>query len=98
MMSQSVCRNIRIHGHVQGVGYRWALCAEATRLVLTGWVRNRRDGSVEALVVGDSDAVDTLLVWAQRGPPMARVDNVTVSEGNAGELSGRPDFQQIATF
>ncbi|MBL8397292.1 MAG: acylphosphatase [Candidatus Accumulibacter sp.] len=97
-MSQRVCRSLHIHGRVQGVGYRWALCAEATRLGLTGWVRNRRDGTVEALVNGDLEAVDKLLAWAQHGPPMARVDRVTASEGNAGELSGRQGFQQIATF
>jgi acylphosphatase len=71
-MGDEVCRNLRIHGRVQGVGYRWSLVVEATRLGLRGWVRNRRDGSVEALVSGSLEAVDALLVWAHRGP--SRVD------------------------
>jgi acylphosphatase len=96
-MGDEVCRNLRIHGRVQGVGYRWSLVAEATRLGLSGWVRNRRDGSVEALVSGSFEAVDALLVWAHRGPSMARVDRVLCNEGNAGELGSRPGFVQIAT-
>jgi acylphosphatase len=70
-MSQTICRNLRISGRVQGVGYRWSLCAEAERLGLSGWVRNRRDGSVEALVSGPVEALDALLLWAQHGPSMA---------------------------
>ena len=96
-MSESICRNLRINGRVQGVGYRWSLCVEATRLGLTGWVRNRRDGSVEALVHGPLEAVEALLVWAHRGPSMARVDSVLGNEGNAGELGAESGFRQIAT-
>ncbi len=96
-MSEAVCRNLRIHGRVQGVGYRWSLSAEAERLGLTGWVRNRRDGSVEALVSGPTEAIDALVVWARRGPSMARVDSVACNEGNAGELGRRSGFVQIAT-
>lgn len=96
-MSAAICRHLRIHGRVQGVGYRWSLCSEAQRLGLSGWVRNRRDGTVEALVRGPAEAVDALLVWAQRGPSMARVDRVVCQEGNAGELGTRPGFEQIAT-
>ena len=96
-MNQVACRRLCIQGRVQGVGYRWSLCEQANRLDLSGWVRNRRDGSVEALVIGSSAAIDDLLAWAQRGPPMARVDKVTVSEGNAGELASGEGFRQIAT-
>ena len=96
-MGETVCRNLRIHGRVQGVGYRWSLAAEAAKLGLAGWVRNRRDGSVEALVSGSLEAVHALLVWAHRGPSMARVDRVLCNEGNAGELGSRPGFVQIAT-
>ncbi|MEF8730785.1 MAG: acylphosphatase [Candidatus Accumulibacter meliphilus] len=96
-MGDEVCRNLRIHGRVQGVGYRWSLVVEATRLGLRGWVRNRRDGSVEALVSGSLEAVDALLVWAHRGPSMARVDRVLCNEGNAGELGSHSGFVQIAT-
>lgn len=69
--------HLRIVGMVQGVGYRYALQDEASRLGLTGWVRNRRDGSVEAVVQGSQEAVDALAAWARRGPPAARVSNVT---------------------
>lgn len=97
-MNQLVCRKLSIQGRVQGVGYRWSLCEQANRLGLSGWVRNRRDGSVEALLIGDSAAIDELLFWAQRGPPMASVDKVAVSEGSASELAGGEGFRQIATF
>jgi acylphosphatase len=69
---------LTITGRVQGVGYRdWTMTA-ARRLGLTGWVRNRMDGSVEALVVGEDQAVGTMIDACRRGPPAARVDNVDV--------------------
>lgn len=96
-MSEAICRNLRVRGRVQGVGYRWSLCAEAQRLGLSGWVRNRSDGSVEALVGGPAEAVDALILWARRGPPMARVDSIVSNEGNGAELAARTGFAQIAT-
>jgi acylphosphatase len=68
--------HLRISGRVQGVGFREAMCAEAERLGVAGWVRNRADGSVEALVQGTDAAVDAFLAWAGRGPPAARVERV----------------------
>ena len=73
----SVTRRIVIQGRVQGVGFRWSLTEKAGELGLDGWVRNRSDGSVEALVSGPAEAVDALTAWAHRGPPHARVDRVT---------------------
>ncbi len=73
----SVTRRIVIEGRVQGVGFRWSLTEKAGELGLDGWVRNRSDGSVEALVSGPAEAVDALTAWAHRGPPHARVDRVT---------------------
>ncbi len=96
-MSDAICRNLRIRGRVQGVGYRWSLCAEAQRLGLAGWVRNRRDGSVEALVAGPPAAVDALTLWAWRGPSMARVDGVVSNPGNAAEVDAGGGFAQRAT-
>jgi acylphosphatase len=71
--------HLRIDGRVQGVGYRYALQHEAVRLGITGWVRNRADGSVEALAQGPQQALDTLTAWARRGPPAARVSEVTAT-------------------
>ena len=69
---------LTISGRVQGVGYRdWAKTM-GRRLGLTGWVRNRADGSVEALVVGDDTAVGKMIEACRRGPPSARVDAVDV--------------------
>ena len=72
-----VTRQIRVSGRVQGVGYRDALRAEAERLGVHGWVRNRADGSVEALVQGSAEAVDEIISWARRGPRAARVAGLT---------------------
>ena len=73
-----ITRRLRIKGRVQGVGFRDALCGEAQERALTGWVRNRTDGSVEALIQGSADRVAELVAWARRGPPASRVDDVRV--------------------
>jgi acylphosphatase len=80
-----VTRHLRITGRVQGVGYRWNMAQQAQALGITGWVRNRRDGSVEALVTGPASAVQELIDWAQRGPALARVEGVAICEAQAGE-------------
>jgi len=81
-----VTRRLEISGRVQGVGFRYAMQREAARLGVRGWVRNRRDGSVEALLHGDADAVESLSTWARRGPPGAQVLEVRTAPGDAGEL------------
>lgn len=68
--------HLRIAGRVQGVGYRDAMCREAERLGLTGWVRNRVDGEVEALAQGSDQGLEALVDWAWRGPAGARVARV----------------------
>ena len=82
---------LRITGRVQGVGYRaWALQA-AGRLGLRGWVRNRADGSVEALVIGDAVAVAAMIEACHDGPFAARVVDVAVSEAaDDGSQGFRP--------
>jgi acylphosphatase len=80
-----VTRQIRIHGRVQGVGYRDYLRDEADRLGVTGWVRNRADGSVEAVLQGSAEAVERILSWARRGPPAARVTRLS-AEAPAAEF------------
>lgn len=87
-------RLIGISGRVQGVGYRDWLCREATRLGLHGWVRNRPDGSVQALVAGDPGAVQALLIAARRGPLMARVDRI---EESLAEPPAEPGFRRLPT-
>ena len=67
---------IRVSGRVQGVGFRFALRDEARALGIKGWVRNRADGSVEALLQGSRDALDALVRWARRGPRAAQVERV----------------------
>jgi acylphosphatase len=72
--------HLRITGRVQGVGYRaWAI-ETAVRLGLRGWVRNRADGSVEALVTGEDDRVAAMIEACREGPFAARVVDVTVDE------------------
>lgn len=78
---------IRIAGRVQGVGFRYQTCDEARRLGLRGWVRNRRDGSVEVLVAGEASACEALIAWARRGPPGARVDAIELAEVTAEALA-----------
>ena len=67
-----MARHLVIRGRVQGVGYRESMRAEAASLGVTGWVRNRRDGTVEAVIAGPDAALDAMVAWAQRGPPDAQ--------------------------
>lgn len=77
-----------VTGRVQGVGYRAFVEREALHLGLRGWVRNRRDGSVEAVLQGSPEAVEHMLALCRKGPPASRVDGVeTVGEG-VGALFG----------
>ncbi len=88
----TVIRNLEIYGLVQGVGFRYRLMQQAEQLGVTGWVRNRRGGSVEAMIEGTPEAVDALLAWARLGPPAARVERVEVSaaEGAFAGFELRP--------
>lgn len=69
-------RRVIVTGRVQGVGFRDSMAAVAVRAGVSGWVRNRRDGTVEALVQGVASAVESVLDWSARGPPAARVSSL----------------------
>lgn len=78
--------HLQILGRVQGVWFRESMRGEAERLGVTGWVCNRADGSVEAVIQGSTEAVNALLEWTKTGPPMARVERVIVGEAQ-GQFS-----------
>ena len=75
-----IARKLVVRGRVQGVGYRDAMIRAALAEGVHGFVRNARDGSVEAHLQGDDEAVARVIAWATHGPRMARVDGVTVEE------------------
>ena len=75
-----IARRIVVRGAVQGVGYRYSMIESADALGVSGWVRNCRDGSVDAFAQGTEVAVGRLLEWARHGPPAARVSDLQVVE------------------
>ena len=86
---------VRVEGRVQGVWYRGWVIQEAIRRGLAGWVRNRSDGSVEALFAGPKPAVDEMIEACWRGPPSARVSSVTARPTDMPE---RPGFHPLGTL
>lgn len=78
-----ICRPLLIRGRVQGVSFRDWTVATARSLGLDGWVRNRRDGSVETLVAGEPEAVAAFVTRCRQGPPGARVDALDDEEAPA---------------
>jgi len=87
-MSEHITRRLLVRGRVQGVGYRNYIAYKAGVLGIRGWVRNRGDGSVEAVVQGAAEAVAEIIRCAERGPRAARVDGVETTD-SAGDF---PDF------
>lgn len=77
-----VSKHLLIHGRVQGVYYRESFRLRAEELNVSGWVRNRLDGSVEAMIHGDESAVTLLIEWAQRGPSQAKVEQIDISNSD----------------
>jgi acylphosphatase len=84
-----VIRHVVIHGWVQGVGYRAWTEYTALERGLQGWVRNRRDGSVEAMFAGPPDAVAAMIEACENGPHGSRVDRIDQREGTRTELALR---------
>ena len=84
-------RRIVVHGRVQGVGFREYMRREAVRHGVAGWVRNRADGTVEAVVHGEAGPVEAVIAWAGHGPPSAQVTSIEVEPAE-----GRFDAFEIA--
>ena len=85
--------DVRVTGRVQGVGFRAATVRQAHLAGITGWVRNAADGSVEVLIQGNAEQVDRMLSWLHRGPPAARVDEVSHKQNHTERHFD--NFQQI---
>jgi acylphosphatase len=85
----STMRHVIVRGRVQGVGYRAFVADEAQRRGLNGWVRNRRDGTVEAVFDGPADAVADMIETCRQGPFGARVDDIQQREATPQELASR---------
>jgi acylphosphatase len=85
-------KHLNIFGQVQSVGFRYHFSRQAQRMGISGWVRNRRGGSVEAMIEGAPEAVEALLAWVRLGPPGALVERVEVSaaEGAFRSFELRP--------
>lgn len=94
-MARTAAR-IFVEGRVQGVGFRAWLTRQAQALGVRGWVRNRREGSVEAFAVGDEDALATLIAMCREGPAGAEV--TAVREEAADEEPCGPGFEAKATL
>lgn len=80
-------KHLAISGRVQGVGFRFYMQRRARELGVAGWVRNRSDGTVEAVVHGSPEQVNAIVAWARRGPPSAVVAAVKISDGS-GDYAG----------
>lgn len=70
--------HINIYGIVQGVGYRYSTYRKAVQLGITGWVRNKSDGSVEAVFEGPREKLEEMLAWCRKGPPGAYVSDIHI--------------------
>jgi acylphosphatase len=81
----TIQKSLMLSGRVQGVGFRYFTVQNAEKLKIKGWVRNRRDGKVEALLQGSPDNVEEMIARMKHGPSAARVDDVDISEAPADE-------------
>ena len=81
-------RRLIVHGRVQGVGFRWAIARAAESRGVSGWVTNRSDGTVEAVLEGEPDAVESVVRLSREGPRGAQVERVDVAEEEPEALHG----------
>jgi acylphosphatase len=84
----TIARNVVVCGDVQGVFFRDSMRREAGRLGVSGWVRNRPDGTVEAHLEGSPDAVSELVLWSRSGPRHATVEDLVVTQAEPQGLAG----------
>jgi acylphosphatase len=96
-MSETI-RQVTIRGRVQGVGFRYWVEELAMARNLEGWVRNRRDGSVEALFAGPADVVSEMIALSRRGPPSARVEAVQEEPASADALNLRRPGERFSVL
>ena len=82
LSSMKITKMLKIYGRVQGVYFRESMRIEAKRIGVSGWVRNRKDGTVEALVQGEEVLVEAMIAWAKQGPDRASVERLVVSEAS----------------
>ena len=87
-------KHLFIRGRVQGVGFRESMRYKAEEIDLVGWVRNCRDGSVEAVIAGDAASVQRMIAWAHRGPPAAQVERVEVEDWPVSAAADFTDFRR----
>jgi acylphosphatase len=87
-MPRVIRRRLIVHGRVQGVGFRWAIARAAESRGVAGWVTNRADGTVEAVLEGEPEAVDSVVRVSREGPRGAQVERVEVAEEEPEALSG----------
>lgn len=80
LLCMKISKHLKIFGKVQGVYFRESMRQECMRIGVTGWVRNRNDGSVEALIQGEEILVNEIIQWSHQGPKMAKVEKVEVEE------------------
>ena len=93
--------HIVVHGRVQGVGYRAFVAREAARHCLEGWVRNCRDGTVEALFKGEPDVIGDMIAACRKGPFGSRVDAIDQRAGSDADVRARvpgEEFSVLPTF
>jgi acylphosphatase len=98
MSVQPIIRHVIVRGRVQGVGYRAFVEDEAANRGIKGWVRNRRDGSVEAVLMGASEQVDEMIDACRKGPRSARVDTIEGTEGAPELLVLRRDGEAFSVL
>jgi ADP-ribose pyrophosphatase len=96
--ADTVALRLIVRGRVQGVGFREAMCRYASAARVSGWVRNTREGDVEAFVQGRASAVDSIVEWCRRGPPAGRVLSVEAIEDDpdpaCAEFVRKPTYER----